>query len=67
MKRAAYQKHHHDRVGKRAKQQRPKVIYNTPGRECQHADKGCCPRCISRPTVRGMVFRLTHAEFGAGC
>lgn len=23
----------------------PPLIYKTPGLECQHADKGCCPRC----------------------
>lgn len=22
------------------------VIYDTPGRECYHADKGCCARCL---------------------
>ena len=25
---------------------RPKVVYHTPGRECAHADKGCCPKCL---------------------
>ena len=20
--------------------------YDTPGRECAHADKGCCPKCL---------------------
>lgn len=25
---------------------RKKVIYKTPGRECAHADRGCCPKCI---------------------
>lgn len=25
---------------------RKKVVYKTPGRECAHADKGCCPKCI---------------------
>lgn len=28
------------------KKSRPKVVYDTPGRECQHADRGCCPRCF---------------------
>lgn len=23
-----------------------KVIYRTPGRECSHADRGCCPKCF---------------------
>jgi len=22
------------------------IIYHTEGRECMHADKGCCPLCL---------------------
>lgn len=22
------------------------LVYDTPGRECAHANKGCCPRCL---------------------
>jgi hypothetical protein len=24
---------------------RRRVVYKTPGRECPHADRGCCPKC----------------------
>lgn len=26
-------------------QRGPRVSYDTPDRECVHADKGCCPAC----------------------
>lgn len=32
---------------KRRRSNRKQVIYNTPGRECAHADKGCCPACLN--------------------
>ncbi len=39
-------------LGKR-QHQRPKRIFITPGRECMHADAGCCPDCLKgRPRAR---------------
>lgn len=32
-----------------------KVSYRTPGRECPHADSGCCPQCL-RPCERNIRF-----------
>jgi hypothetical protein len=23
-----------------------RIVYDTPGRECKHADDGCCPGCF---------------------
>jgi hypothetical protein len=38
---------------------RPEVRYDTPGRECAHADKGCCPRCMgAEGTKRIPQFRM---------
>lgn len=34
------------RNNKRGAFSRPKVTYDTPGRECVHADKGCCKDCL---------------------
>lgn len=44
---------------------RPPVVYNTPGLECQHADRGACPSCVSpflshtRSPLRHSVTKLT--------
>jgi hypothetical protein len=38
---------------------RQRVNYNTPGRECAHADKGCCPRCIE-PLAFGRQSKVSH-------
>lgn len=47
---------HHN---KKARRRKP-VIYHTPGRECAHANKGCCPRCMAGPKVSQ---RLTYRPF----
>lgn len=31
------------------------VTYHTPGRECVHADRGCCPACY-KPMIRHLRF-----------
>ena len=31
---------------------RPRITYDTPERECAHADKGCCPTCYDPMKVR---------------
>lgn len=30
-----------------SRHKRKRVVFNTPGRECPHADKGCCPQCLT--------------------
>ena len=43
------------------RKKRPPVIYHTPGRECSHADSGCCPSCMTgrpRVTLFGKADRL---------
>lgn len=38
---------------------RPKLVFKTPGRECQHADRGMCPRCLNPLTPRKYrMFRI---------
>jgi hypothetical protein len=36
-----------------------RIVYDTPGRECRHADDGCCPRCFN-------PFATTRAREGRG-
>lgn len=33
------------------------IVYHTPGRECAHADKGCCPTCFSPQVFRRFISR----------
>jgi len=33
------------------------VVFHTPGRECAHACKGCCPSCMSPRVFRRFVAR----------
>ena len=50
---------------KRRPRRRRKVIYKTPGHECQHADRGACPLCRSahHTTMKSPSLAFTGLEF----
>jgi hypothetical protein len=39
-----------------------KLTFKTPGRECPHADRGACPRCMAGVATKA---KLTEAVFAA--
>jgi hypothetical protein len=44
---------------KKKPQKRKLVIFNTPERECAHADRGCCPKCLDPMGHTGTAFGKT--------
>jgi hypothetical protein len=42
---------------KQRTQRAPKLVYQTPFRECAHADRGCCPPCEDPMKHLGTQFR----------
>lgn len=57
MKTPAQQKQH--------KSSTPRLVFKTPLRECSHADRGCCPKCLDpmNAPATNLTFRLGRHLF----